>query len=298
MHTLGELIELACLMEATARKPGNVHPAASFSDLCYDDFVRAAAAIAPVFAAAERRGIGQTVRDAIAATREQAATNINLGIVLLLAPLAKVPRSIPISTGIADVLQQTTQHDAALVYEAIRLAHPGGLGKVDDQDVAQAPTQTLLEVMCLAADRDQVAAQYATDFQLVQSLAESLMKRLTDARQIDENSMPLWEQAVIATHLELMARVPDSLIVRKVGLNVAREAQRRAAIVVDAQWPNQIHELDVWLRADGHRRNPGTSADLIAAALFVALRNGEWEPPTKIDLLTHASAIRDSVPGH
>jgi len=28
----------------------------------------------------------------------------------------------------------------------------------------------------------------------------------------------------------------------------------------------------VWLRADGNRRNPGTSADLVAATLFVALR--------------------------
>jgi triphosphoribosyl-dephospho-CoA synthetase len=35
------------------------------------------------------------------------------------------------------------------------------------------------------------------------------------------------------------------------------------------------------LRADGHRRNPGATADLIAAALFVALREGQpWASVT------------------
>ena len=30
--------------------------------------------------------------------------------------------------------------------------------------------------------------------------------------------------------------------------------------------------FDRWLRADGHARNPGTTADLVTACLFVALR--------------------------
>ena len=42
---LAEQIEISCLMEATARKPGNVHPCAAFVDLDYDDFVCAAQAI-------------------------------------------------------------------------------------------------------------------------------------------------------------------------------------------------------------------------------------------------------------
>jgi triphosphoribosyl-dephospho-CoA synthase len=39
-----------------------------------------------------------------------------------------------------------------------------------------------------------------------------------------------------------------------------------------------LTELDFWLRSDGHRRNPGTTADLIAAGLFVGLREG-WLLP-------------------
>lgn len=310
MASLTELIELACLMEATARKPGNVHPGASFSDLCYDDFVHGAAAIAPVVARPEQQPIGQTVLDAIKATQAQTATNLNLGIVLLLAPLAAVPRSIRIQDGIGEVLKITTQQDAALVYDAIRLAHPGGLGKVEDQDVAEAPTQTLVEVMRLAADRDLIAAQYATDFQLVSSLAtgmdgcivgagigEQRRPRLPHPTP-DGPPMPLWEWAVVWTFLGLMAEHPDSLIARKVGLDVAKEAQQRAAAVVSVKWPFQpgswqaFQDFDAWLRADGHRRNPGTSADLMAATIFVLLRQGWFEPPTKAEILAHAAAIR------
>ena len=35
-----------------------------------------------------------------------------------------------------------------------------------------------------------------------------------------------------------------------------------------------LADFDFWLRSDGHRRNPGTTADLIAAALFAGLRDG------------------------
>ena len=35
---------VACVWEATARKPGNVHPAAAFADCSYLDFVLSAAA--------------------------------------------------------------------------------------------------------------------------------------------------------------------------------------------------------------------------------------------------------------
>jgi triphosphoribosyl-dephospho-CoA synthase len=80
-----------------------------------------------------------------------------------------------------------------------------------------------------------------------------------------------------------MAKEPESLIVRKCGQKVAKEASARAAKVIDAGSPGDdayesaVEDLDFWLRADGHRRNPGTTADLIAAGLFVLLREGRLE---------------------
>ena len=292
--TLAEQVELACLLEATARKPGNVHPGASFVDLDYADFVHAAAAVAPVIATSTPGTVGTTVLHAIQATQSTARSNINLGIVLLLAPLAAVPREQSLADGLPGILANTTRHDAAEVYRAIRLAVPGGLGEVDDQDVADEPTQTLREVMQLAAERDQIAAQYVEDFRLVRSLAYRLQHHWQHAPTA---GMPAWERAVVTTFLELLAEHPDSLIIRKNGSDIAHEAQQRATAVLHAGWPltvsgaSALRDFDHWLRADGHRRNPGTSADLIAAALFYALREGLIDPPSQADVMAHAAAI-------
>jgi triphosphoribosyl-dephospho-CoA synthase len=76
-----------------------------------------------------------------------------------------------------------------------------------------------------------------------------------------------------------MARHPDSLIARKCGRAVAEEAARRARQVLQTEWQQSrsweaLAALDAWLRADGRRRNPGTTADVLTASLFVALRQG------------------------
>jgi triphosphoribosyl-dephospho-CoA synthase len=82
-----------------------------------------------------------------------------------------------------------------------------------------------------------------------------------------------------------MAEFPDTLIRRKCGVELADESSRRARAVLEAGWPEEdkaaekMAQLDSWLRADGNRRNPGTTADLVAGSLFAALRDERIEPP-------------------
>ena len=88
------------------------------------------------------------------------------------------------------------------------------------------------------------------------------------------------ETAIIKAHLTVLSRLPDSLIARKRGSKEAAEASRRASDVIAAGWPGRregirlFDAIDRWLRAEGHARNPGTTADLVTAALFVGLREG------------------------
>jgi triphosphoribosyl-dephospho-CoA synthase len=268
---------LACLLEATARKPGNVHPEASFSDLTYADFVRSAHLIGPSFEHAGDWSVGRIVLDGVERTRPDVRTNTNLGILLLLAPLASVPVDVRLAEGIGSVLSALDREDARLVYEAIRLANPGGLGRVEREDVANEPSVTLLEAMRSAADRDSIAAQYATNFAAILAGATRLAHGGLFPAQ--------WEQAVIELHLWLMGVFPDTLIGRKCGVELARESASRARAVREAGWPHEpwaahrFAELDTWLRADGNRRNPGTTADLVAACLFAALRERWIEAP-------------------
>jgi triphosphoribosyl-dephospho-CoA synthase len=209
-----------------------------------------------------------------------AATNTNLGIILLLAPLAAVPADEDLRPRVNRVLSGLDVDDARLAYEAIRLANPGGLGAAPEQDVAAEPTCTLREAMELAAGRDMVARQYANGFRevfddAVPALAAGLEKTGT------------LEGAIIHTQLCLMARHPDTLIARKRGESAAAEAGLRAARVLAAGWPEQaagqreLASLDEWLRQDGHTRNPGATADVVTAGLFAALRLGILRLPVR-----------------
>src|SRR5437660_12538625 len=165
MPSRGLCAQVACVWEATARKPGNVHRYQDFKDLTYLDLLLSAAAIAPILESAHRQCIGATILEGIRATRRVVATNTNLGILLLLTPLAAVPDGEALREGAERLLADLDINDAREVYEAIRLASPGGMGRVHEQDVRDEPTLPLRSVMALAEERDMVARQYANGFQ-------------------------------------------------------------------------------------------------------------------------------------
>jgi triphosphoribosyl-dephospho-CoA synthase len=271
MPDAGLCAQIACIWEATARKPGNVHRYRDFADTVYTDFLLSAAAIAPIMTTACQCRVGVTVLESVRATRRVVGTNTNLGIVLLLAPLAAVPPEEELRSGVELVLAALDVEDARLVYEAIRLASPGGLGSAAEQDVYAEPTQTLRQIMTLAAGRDLIARQYANGFAEV--FGDGMPALLAGLERTGS-----LEGAIVSAHLHLLARHPDTLISRKRGRAEAEEAARRARAVFEARWPTEragwraLAELDAWLRAEGHQRNPGTTADLVTSCLFVLLR--------------------------
>jgi triphosphoribosyl-dephospho-CoA synthase len=277
-YRVGLHVQTACVWEATARKPGNVHPSRSFEDAHYLDFVLSAAAVAPVFAAARENTVGQTVHESVRLTRLVVGSNTNLGMLLLLAPLAKAAGGPDLRQDVVRVLDEIDAEDAGVLFAAIRLANPGGLGRAPEQDVAQAPTLPLRAIMALAADRDLIARQYANDFREVfDEGAPAILDGM--------NRTGSMEGAILFAQLHLMARHPDTLIARKRGSAEAVESAQRAQAVLDAGWPKgrggwaALAALDAWLRAEGRQRNPGTTADLIAACLFVLLHDGRIPLP-------------------
>ncbi|HEX4627177.1 MAG TPA: triphosphoribosyl-dephospho-CoA synthase, partial [Gemmatimonadales bacterium] len=161
--------QLACLLEARAPKPGNVSPVASFRDATYEQFLASAVAIGPALAVAGDRPLGVTIRAAVEATGSWVPSNTNLGLVLLLAPLARAalrPGDSSLRANLHATLAETTVADAREAYLAIGRAAPGGLGCSPEQDVADVPTVTLRDAMALAAERDVIAREYVTDFRI------------------------------------------------------------------------------------------------------------------------------------
>jgi triphosphoribosyl-dephospho-CoA synthase len=270
-HSIGQLAERACAFEVLARKAGNVCPGYEFHDLTVSDFLISAAAIAPILEQAPHQPLGLTILRCIKATRAVVHTNTNLGIVLLLAPLASVPPDEPLWPGIARVLEQTTVEDSQDVFKAIQLAKPAGLGRTGEQDVHAEPTLPLRDVMALAQDRDWIAAQYASEFQLVRhEFVPDLLARLRKCNNL--------EQAIVEHQIAMLSQFPDSHIARKCGVAEAIGVQDRAMQIppLDTnEGRSAFRAFDLFLRADHHARNPGTSADLIAATLFITLRAGQ-----------------------
>ncbi len=277
----GQCFALATIMEATVPKPGNVHRGADFDDASYPDFVVAATVVSPIIDRAVERTLGRTLLDSVAATRAAVSTNTNLGTLLLIVPLAMVPRDAPLTSGIAVVLKSINIEDTRMAYEAIRMAQPGGLGKVEAADVADEPPSDLVAAMRLASDRDMVARQYANGFQ---DIFDTVVPWIREA----VSAGPDLPAAIVHVHVRLMAALPDSLIARRCGHDVALESAARAQRVLDAGEPGDdaydrgLSDLDFWLRAADHKRNPGTTADLVAAGLFVALRDGIIKPPFRL----------------
>src|SRR3954469_6888202 len=121
--------QLACVLEVSAEKPGNITPSHGFHDTSYEDMLRSAIAVGPALGRAGQRSVGDTVLAVVEASRRVAPTNTNLGIALLLAPLAKAALSLdgPLRARLAARLRALDVADARAAYAAIRLSAAGGL---------------------------------------------------------------------------------------------------------------------------------------------------------------------------
>lgn len=267
--------EAACLLEARAPKPGNVSKDRERPGLRYRDFVVSAAVLGSVFRRrVARAGVGALVLETIRQTRAQVGTNTNLGLVLLLAPLAKAALrdndQAPLRARLRRVLARLDRKDARDAYEAIRLAHPGGLGRVAEEDVHRAPHVTLLEAMRLAAERDAIARAYADGYEAVFTTGVPALER---ARTLGARV----DQAIALAFLELLAAAPDTLVERRHGDRAAARLSREAAKALAAGGPLRpagrrlMARLDARLRRARPPINPGATADLVAASLFVWL---------------------------
>ena len=273
-ETIGWAAEMACLLEVSADKPGNINPRNDFNDSGFEDFLISAAAIGPAFRCSADATVGETILRAIRDTRRCVGVNTNLGIVLLFAPLAK-------AAGLADfdelrpalgsVLKGLTINDAILAYEAICLANPGGLGVVKQHDLKERNVSiTLYEAMDLARDRDSLAREYVTDFEITFEIG------LTTFTQALKKGAAISE-AIVQTFLSILAQVPDTLIARKKGMETALEVSRQASQILkyggvfSSKGRGEISRFNLALRDEKHTLNPGTTADLVAAVLFIFL---------------------------
>jgi triphosphoribosyl-dephospho-CoA synthase len=268
--------ELAMLLEVSATpKPGNVDRTHDFEDLTYEHFIGSAVGIFPVLRKAASRGqdVGALVEEAVDASATwQTGGNCHFGAILLLMPLcAAASRSSTISevrTNAIAVMENTTTADAVRFYESFRrisvrvqkghyldVNDPASVKTIEEQNL------TLRDVMRISSANDAIAMELVDGFPRTFRGAEMIRQFQTFGYELNTSIVHLF--------LNLLGEVPDTLIAKKFGPQVALEVSARAN---DALKFGTIEELDKELITQ--HINPGTTADLVIGSLFVALLGG------------------------
>ncbi len=273
-RTPAQNAELALLLEvAGTPKPGNVDREREYDDLRFEHFLAGAVGARPGLAlAAEGERVGRAFERAVHGMADQSAGNTQFGALLVLSPLVAAAGDGALSrAGVRQVVDATTVADAADFYRAFEHVDvavddpPEGMEPLDVRRGSDAVPElerrglTLADVMADSADVDGVAAEWTAGFERVFDTAE----RVRDA------TGPVADRAS-RVFLELLAAEPDTFVVTRDDPETAAEVQRRARAVLDGD--EDATELAEELVA--RDVNPGTTADLVAGALFVALERG------------------------
>lgn len=267
--TLPQMAELACAMEVICPKPGNVSPGRPFRYINDLSFIVSAIGIASAFDDPEA-SVGQLVERAVTSTKNLVDKNTNLGIILLLAPLIKAAYAGELSReSVKQELLNLGDDDSRRIYDAINRASPEGLGKSEKYDVRERPAP-IMTAMELAAHWDSIAREYATHYEITYRLTLPWMtQHWREGRSL--------KSTILQTYLLLLSHVPDTLISRKLGADMSIKVSSSAQKIVAAggaftpEGREEIHELEAFLSDPDNRLNPGTTADLIAAGIFVFL---------------------------
>ncbi len=270
--SIQELVLASFHGDTAALKPGNVSVYADGHDMTVADFHLSAEVSTPLICNTQWR-YGQRLYAAVQATRDAVGCNTNLGLLLLFIPLIMAAEkgftnSDELRTNLAATLASLGQEDAEDLFAAIRLAAPGGLGRVEQHDVSNAPECSVNEAMQLASDRDNVALQYTNNFKQIFEQGLPTIRGFV-------NSSNRVEWATVACYLDFLMTHRDSHITRKYGEQVAEQIRIESGAInkafIKAEYPLTAKSLlmDFDERLKQQQINPGTTADLTTTSLLV-----------------------------
>jgi triphosphoribosyl-dephospho-CoA synthase len=302
---ISRCLQLAIMLEVSAEKPGNVSFASNFVGTRVEHFLASAVTVGPVFEEAAYRGVsvgegklevgevglgGLIKASAVAVAGWQRGGNTILGTVMLFVPVAVAAGMSPwkgegvdfsaLRRNIDVAVKATTAWDAVHLYEAVDIAAPSGLGDAPDLDVTDSGSKerlikenvSLFEVFKIAAGYDDICFEWVNNYPVTFDLAYPYLKKQLENKPLNT--------AVVHTFLKILSERPDTFITRKVGRERALEVSADARAVLElggldtVEGRKSLKAFDRQLRASGNKCNPGTTADLTAAALALATLGG------------------------
>ena len=257
---ISEASEMASIIEVSTFKPGNVYGGRKG----FLDFVVSAIVLRGTLERICGRDIhvGQFIREAVVDRKKYVCENTNLGIILLHVPLAVAAAQDTgtLKRNLDRIVHATTTEDAVECGEALRISG-AFLGKPEkgpdlrsDRGLREIEMNgvTLLELFSVSSAWDMIASEWVHGFEITFSGAEWLLRG----------------GSILDLYMEILSTYPDSLVLRRFGEKKALEVMERAKELREAS----LDDLRTW-DSDLYKQgvNPGTTADLVASSLFVAI---------------------------
>ncbi len=254
-------------------------------------------------------GLGGYIRHAVDDVRAwHRGGNTHLGVSLLFVPLGAAA-GYTLSLGeeinpgvlrddVRRIMEASSPRDAVEAYRAINEANSAALGRIVglgvpdllDENYEEAILEgglSLFQVMKASMDWDNIAWEWATGMEISFKTGYPCLRRTFEETQ-DINT------ATVHTFLTILSLHPDTLIARKLGSKEskdireatrigrlkAREVSRKAKDVLNLggffsdKGRKALQEMDTTMRSLGEDFNPGTTADLTASSLMIAILCG------------------------
>ncbi|MBR3156261.1 MAG: triphosphoribosyl-dephospho-CoA synthase [Methanobrevibacter sp.] len=287
---IAKMAQIASALEVSGYpKPGNVHRTRDFDDMEFEDFVISGIVIGDTIREActdvdvENPQLGKYILQAVAETDRWIKNNTNLGIVMMTTPIA-VAAAISdsfddIRENIKLVMGNTSVDDACDLYDAINIADAGGMGDQDEYDVASDNAknelrengQTMYDVLKISAPWDMLAREMTGDMPAVFEIGYPKYHELRQSKSQND--------ACVLTFLTILSHVPDTLISRKYGSDEAMKISLMTRDLLNIKdepdFKDRLREFDDYLFKNKY--NPGTTADLTAASIFVSYLKSNFE---------------------
>ncbi len=274
--------QLAMLLEVSATpKPGNIDRDHNYIDTRFEHFLASAVGVYPVLekAAGSSSGAGSLIREAVSeSSRWQAGGNTHFGAFILLIPLVmaagKCENNRCLKAEVQKIVRRTTVEDAIELYAAfsrakVRVKPVGDLDLCDTSSIERIKEHglTLYDLMEIAHSYDIIANEWTDNFGKTFECA-SLIRDKIQAGNIND--------AVVLTFMELLSHNRDTFIQTKFDSRKAEEVSIRAMEILNKgrldDIRGEIKVFDEDLLREGI--NPGSTADIIIAGLFVSLFEG------------------------
>ncbi|MCW3129977.1 MAG: triphosphoribosyl-dephospho-CoA synthase [Methanophagales archaeon] len=274
--------QLALLLEvSTYPKPGNVDRTHDFKDTRYEHFLASSVGVYPILreAAVGEKRVGELIRRGAEESVEwQSGGNTHFGVLLLLTPLAMAAGACEsyhaeeIKRKAEEVMLNTNEDDAIEIYRAFPKAKVKVRREVPELDVMDEKSLkvikekklSLYEILTISASYDLISRELVGGFEKTFRYA-SLIKNFAAEKSINN--------AIAHAYLRFLSEEEDTFVKMKFGSEKSKYVLEKAKGIVRGGYElKEIEEFDEELIEEGV--NPGSTADVIAAALFIAILGG------------------------